>query len=240
MRRTALLTVAVLLATAAPAGAQATSSVTPNRAGKASKLSFSVDGLAPTLDGRLPRALTVGAPRGFRTDLRAVSKRCSRPVASLNECPAGSRIGSGSLLVEVTTPDGVRDTKIGLKVYLNSSRKILALAYVFGWQVVPGSLRTASGFAVTFDPLPSGGAFPNISYRLKQISLSFGASRVIKQRHVRQVNGTRRVQVIRRRVHLIRNPATCRRGRWSSSVSLTYRAGSPLVVPLAAPTECTA
>jgi hypothetical protein len=243
MRRTVLLTIAALLGTAAPAGAQATSAVTPNRAGKASTLNFDVDGLAPPLDARLPRALGVAVPRGFRADLRAVSKRCSEQAAKLNECPRGSQIGNGSLLVEIRAPDGgVRDTNIRLSVFLNSRSRILAVAYVFGWQVVPGTLNTAGGIALTFDELPSGEAFEPLgfSFRLKRISLEFGASRVIKTRKVRRVGGRRRVRVRRDRVHFIRNPKACRTGSWDASVSLTYRAGAPLDVQLTAPTLCRA
>jgi hypothetical protein len=241
MRRIALLTIAGLLATAAPAGAQATSAASPNRAGKASTLRFDVDGVPPPLNARLPRALEVAVPRGFRADLRALSKRCSEQAAKLNECPRGSQIGNGSLLVEIRAPDGgVRDTRIALRVFLNSRRRILAVAYVFGWQVVPGTLDTAGGIAVTFDGLPSGEAFEPLgfSFRLKRISLTLGASRVVKIRTVRRVNGRRRVRVRRKRVHLIRTPAACQQGSWNSSVSLTYRAGSPLDVHLAAPTAC--
>ena len=235
MRRIVLLTIAGLLTTAAPAGAQATSTVTPNGAGKASKLHFDVDGLAAPINGRLPSAMELAAGSGFKLDVRALSKRCSEQAAKLNECPRGSLMGKGSLLVEVTTPDGVRDASIPLNVYLHTRKKILAVAYVFGWQVVPGTLNATGGIAVTFDPLPTGAAFPNVSYRLKRITLDIGAKRIVKKRQVRRVNGKRRVIVKKRRVDLIRNPQTCR-GTWPLSVSLTFPDGS--VTPLAAPTAC--
>ena len=242
MRRIVLLTIATLLGTAAPAGAQATSAVSPNRAGSASTLRFEVDGLSPPLNARLPRALKVAAPRGFSTDLRSLSRRCSEQSAKLNECPRGSLMGTGSLLVEITppAPNPARETRIALKVYLHSRRRVLAVADVFGWQVVPGTLRTDRGFMATFDPLPSGTAFEPLgfSFHLKRISLKFGASRVIEERTVRRVGGRRVVRVTSRRAHLIRNPTTCRTGSWKSSVSLTYPAGDPLVVPLAAATAC--
>jgi hypothetical protein len=241
MRRIALLTIAVLLGSSAPAGAQATSAVTPSGAGKPSTLNVAVDGLAAPLNGRLPRALKVTVPRGFRADLRAVSKRCSEQAAKLNECPPGSQIGNGSLLVEIRAPDGgVRDTNIRLNAFLSSRRRILAVAYVFGWQVVPGTLNTVGGIGLTFDELPSGEAFEPLgfSFSLKRISLEFGASRVIRVRTVRREGGRRRVRVRRKRVHFIRNPTICRQGSWDASVSLAYRAGSPLDVELAAPTAC--
>jgi hypothetical protein len=235
MRRIVLLTIAGLLASAAPAGAQATTAATPNGAGKSSKLHFEVDGLAAPINGRLPRAMELAAGRGFKLNLAALSKRCSEQAAKLNECPRGSLMGKGSLLVEVTTPDGVRDTSIALNVYLHSRTQILAVAYVFGWQVVPGILNASNGIVVTFDPLPTGAAFPNVSYRLKHIALDFGVKRVITKRTVRRVNGKRRVSLTKRRVSLIRNPATCR-GSWGSSVTLSFPDGS--VTPLAAQTAC--
>jgi len=237
MRRIVMLTIAGLMATAAPAGGQTTSAATPNGAGKASTLHFEVDGLAPPINGRLPSAMDLAAASGFKLNLKAVARRCSEQSAKLNECPRRSLIGKGLLLVEVTTPDGVRDASIDLNVYLHSRTRILAVAYVFGWQVVPGSLSVAPGIVVTFDPLPTGAAFPNVSYRLKRISLDIGAKRVIKQRRVRRVNGRRRVRVTKRRVALIRNPATCRRS-WPSSVSLRFPDGS--AASLAAPMACSA
>jgi hypothetical protein len=237
MRRIVLLTIAGLLGTASPAGAQTTSAVTPNVVGKASTLHFEVDGLAAPINGRLPSAMQLAAASGFRLNLKALSKRCSEEAAKLNECPRGSLMGKGSLLVEVTTPDGVRDASIAINVYLHSNTGILAVAYVFGWQVVPGTLSAASGIVVNFDPLPTGAAFPNVSYRLKHIALDFGAKRVIRKRTVRRVNGRRRVTVTKRRADLIRNPATCP-GSWASSASLRFPDGS--VVSLAAPTACSA
>jgi hypothetical protein len=235
MRRIVLLTIAGVLGTAAPAGAQATSTAAPDGAGKASTLHFEVDGLAPPIGGRLPRAMDLAAAPGFKLNLKALSKRCSEQAAKLNECPRGSLMGKGLLVVEVTTPDVVRDANIEINVYVGPARKILAVAYVFGWQVVPGTLSAARGIVVTFDPLPTGAAFPNVSYRLKRISLDFGAKRVIKKRKVRRVNGRRRVSFTRRRVSLIRNPASCP-GSWASAVSLGFPDGS--LAPLAAPTAC--
>jgi hypothetical protein len=226
MRRILLLAIAGLLATAAPAGAQATSTVTPEAGGKPSNLHFEVDGLASPIDGRLPSALQLTAPR-FKTNLKALSKRCSEQAAKLNECPRRSLMGKGSLLIGVTAPDGVRDVDIEVNVYLHSRRRILAVAYVFGWRVVPATLNTKRGFAVEFDPLPEAPPFEGVSYTLKGISFDFGAKRVIKQRTRRGVK--------RRRVHLIRNPSTCP-GSWASSVSLRFPDGS--VNPFAAPTRC--
>jgi len=226
MRRIVLLTVAGLLGIAGPAAAQATSTASPNAAGKPSKLHFEIDGLASPIDGRLPSALRLTAPR-FKVNLEALSKRCSAEAAKLNECPRGSLMGTGSLLIEVTAPDGVRDVDVAVKVYLHSRTRIFAVAYVFGWRVVPATLNTRRRFVVDFDPLPEAPPFEGVSYTLKRIWFTFNAKRVIRQRT--------RSGVKRRRVHLINNPATCS-GRWPSLVSLRFPDGSEN--PFAAPTRC--
>jgi hypothetical protein len=226
MRRIVLLAIAGLLVSAGPAGAQATSTTTPKAAGKAAKLRFELDGLASPVDGRIPSALKLTAP-GFKADRKALSKRCSEQAAKLNECPRGSLMGKGSLLIGVTAPDGVRDVDIAVNVYLHSRTRIFAVAYVFGWRVVPASLSTNGGFVVDFDPLPEAPPFEGVSYTLKRIWFEFGAKRVIRKR-------TRR-GVTKRRVDLIRNPATCR-GSWASSVSLRFPDGSG--APFPAPTPC--
>lgn len=227
MRRIVLITIAGLLATAAPAAAQATSTATPNTAGKPSKLQFEVDGLAAPINGRLPSALGLTAP-GFKVNLAALSKRCSTQAAKLNECPKGSLLGKGSLLIGVTAPDGARDVDIAVNVYLHSRTRIFAVAYVFGWRVVPATLKTRGRFAVNFDPLPEGPPFEGVSYTLKRISFAFSAKRVVRKRTKSGVK--------RRRVNLIRNPASCS-GEWRSSVSLRFSDGSE--TPFAVPTPCT-
>jgi hypothetical protein len=234
MRRIVPLSIAALLATAGPAAAQGTSSATPDAAGKTSTLRFAVDGLAQPIGGRLPSALRLTAP-GFKTDLGALSKRCSEQAAKLNECPKGSLMGKGSLLINVAAPDGVRDVDIAINVYLHSRTKIFAVAYVLGWRVVPATLRTRGRFVVEFDPLPEGPPFAGVTYTLKRISFAFRAKRVIRRRVVRRVGGARRTVTIRRRVHLLRNPATCT-GSWASSLLLRFPDGTE--TPFDTPTQC--
>jgi hypothetical protein len=231
-----LTTIAGSLWVAAPAGAQAASSATPAKAGKASNLHFEVDGLAPPIGGRLPSALAMTAPPGFRLNPDALSKRCSVQSAKLNECPQGSLMGNGTLQVIVTAPDGVRVATIPIQVYLHSDTKIIAVAFVFGWRVVPATVNAANGIVMAFDPLPAGPPFPNISYALQRISFDFRAKRVVKKRKVRRVKGKRDVIVVKQSLDLITNPHTCR-GSWASSVALRFPDGS--VATLAAPTTCT-
>jgi hypothetical protein len=238
MRRSVLALptlITVLLGVAAPAGAQGTASVTPDTAGKPSILHFDVDGLAPPIAGRLPSALALTAPSGFRMNLDALSKRCREQAATLNECPQGSLTGSGSLQVIVTAPDGVREVVIPINVYLHSRTRILAVAFVFGWRVVPATLDLKSGIVVDFDPLPAGPPFPGVSYALKRITVDFAADRVVKKRKVMRVRGKRRVRVVKRRVHLITNPRRCE-GSWPLSITLRFPDAS--VVPLDTPATC--
>lgn len=227
MRPTVPIAIAALLAAAAPASAQTTATATPNTAGKPSTLHFALDGLAAPVSGRLPVGITLNAPAGFRMNLRALAKHCSQESAKLNECPKASRFGTGTLVVGVTQPGQSRDVTIPLHVYLHSRTKILAVAYVLGWQVVPGTISTHNGISVTFNPLPAGPAFPGVSYTLKSIEFNFGAKRVVKHR----VRG----RIKRRRVSLIRNPRSCS-GSWATSMSLTFRDGS--VTPIGVPTTC--
>lgn len=231
----AAATLATVLSVTAPAAAQGTSSATPDTAGKATSLHFEADGLAPPINGRLPSALALATPSGFRMNLKALAKRCSEEAAKLNECPQRSLMGNGTLQVLVTAPDGVREVTIPITVYLHSRTRILAVAFVFGWRVVPGTLDTSDGLVVAFDPLPAGPPFAGVSYALKRISFDFAAKRVIKQRKVRRVNGKRRVRVVKRRVDLITNPNRCD-GSWASSMTLRFPDGS--VAPLATPTPC--
>lgn len=235
MQRIVLITMAGLLAAAvtATATAQTTTMATPNVAGRPATLQVNIDGLAAPINGRLPKALQVTAPAGTKVNLQAIGQRCSQISAKLNECPTGSMIGTGTLAVAVTTinPPKVRTVNIPLAVYLHSNRSILAIAKVFGWQVVPATLDATHGFVVSFDPLPAGPPFPGVSYSLQRITLQFGHSRVIRRR-VRTRRGTR---VRTQRLNLLRNPSSCT-GTWSSSVVLTFHDES--VAPLAVPTAC--
>ena len=233
MRRIVLITIAGLLATASPAAAQATSTATPNKAGQASTLHFALDGLAPPINGRIPLGIQLNAPSGFRLNPKAVARRCSQQSAKLNECPRTSRFGKGVLVVHVTTPDQSRDVRIPMNIYLHSGKRILAVAYVLGWQVVPGTIARRSGIVVTFNPLPAGPPFPGVSYTLKSITFDLGTKRVIRQR----VRRKGRTIVRKRTVSLISNPRTCS-GSWATAIGLTFRDGTE--ARFVAPTTCSA
>ncbi|MGZ4232699.1 MAG: hypothetical protein ACXVVQ_14885 [Solirubrobacteraceae bacterium] len=227
MRRIALIALASLLTTASsaagdattpaapPSAAAATATTTPTKPGKPSTLHFDIDGLAAPISGRLPRSLQLTAPPDVRVNLKAIAKRCSNESAKLNECPAASLIGKGKLVVEVIQQGkGSRQVSIPLTVYLHSSNKILAVARVLGWQVVPGTLSTHGGLVILFDPLPAGPPFAGVSYTLNRITMNLGGTRVLKKRKRRT------------KLTMLRNPATCG-GSWPSSVALTFRDGTP-------------
>jgi hypothetical protein len=231
MRKLVLIVIVGLLGAAASAAAQTTASATPKAAGRATTLHFNIDGLAAPIGGRLPRGLQVAAPAGVQVNPLAIVGRCSQESAKLNECPASSRLGRGSLVVNVTAPNNgivtVRTVTIPLLVYVHSATKILAVAKVFGWQVVPGTLNTHKGFTIGFDPLPAGPPFPGVSYALKQITLNLGATR--------KVTIKKGAHVTRQRVDYFRNPSSCH-GGWKSSVSLTFPDGT--AAQLSVPVPC--
>ncbi len=229
MRKIALMflaTAAGLLGAVAPAAALTMAVATPAKAGKPSTLHFDIDGADLPISGRIPLTLRVETQPGFRVNLQAIAKRCSEESAKLNNCPAASLFGKGSLVIGVTTTTQVRTVTIPLYVYLHSSTRILAVAKVFGWQVVPATLASRNGLVVSFNPLPQGPPFPGVTYELKAITLNFGATRVITKRVGKRVR--------KRRVYLIENPAACT-GSWAGSALLTFKIGptAPFSTPMA-------
>ena len=236
MRITLFLATAVLLATAAPAGAQATSTATPAKPGSASHLKFDLDGTAPPISGALPSAVTLSAP-GFKFDRRAIPKRCTGTAAELKECPKSSRFGTGLLVVHVLGQGLDRDARIAVNVYLQSTKKVLAVANVFGRQAVPGTLDTKGGFTLRLDPLPNGQNLPGFSFSLRSMSFDFGRKQVVTKRKKVRVNGRRRTVKRKRTVQLLHNPAKCDGGSWASTMTLDFPGGA--ATPLASPTACT-
>ena len=89
------LTALLLVATAALAVTAGTGkfSVTPNIAGKPSRATLDI---TPRKAAN-PRSVIQRVVRGAKFDGRAVAKRCSPQQANSNSCPAGSRIGGGTV-----------------------------------------------------------------------------------------------------------------------------------------------
>src|SRR5215211_6137002 len=146
---TMLLTAAVWLTAAAAADAQAVATVTPDQAAKASRLHWAVDGTLPPINGQIPISLTMSAPPGFTLNTAAAAKRCKPLQAKLDECPSKSHIGSAVLTIHVEKPGGPRDLPIPVKLYLGPKNSLLAVAFLAGVRVVPGSISGSNGISVT-------------------------------------------------------------------------------------------
>jgi hypothetical protein len=242
MRRLFLLTLAATLGMAAPAGAQAIVTATPGVAGEATRLHFAVDATVPPVGGRIPSALEVAAP-GFSLDMRAAPKRCRKLRATLNECPRASQIGRATLTIIVNQPGSVREVPIKVVMYRGKGTRVYAITFLTGWRVVPGTLDTAGGIALRFDPLPEPPAVvPEVSFSFKGLTVDLGLTRTVVTRKRVKLKGKRRgkrgrrnkVVVRRARFDLVHAPSQCA-GSWATSVSLSFPDGStsPFAVPVA-------
>ena len=163
---TVVLTAGVWLTAAAAADAQAGATVDPDEVGKGSRLHWAIDGTLPPVNGQIPTSLAVSAPAGFTLNTKAVAKRCKAIQAKLDECPRRSRIGSAVMTIHVEKPSGPRDLPIPVKLYLGRKNRLLAVAFLAGVRVIPGSIRGANGITVSFDPLPTPQATGNTSPRV--------------------------------------------------------------------------
>src|SRR5664279_2895930 len=147
-----LLSLIGSLAIVTQADAQSTATAVPKQAGKASTVHFDIDGTAAPISSRIPSALTLSTPAGFTFNRAAAPKQCSVTNAHLNECPAASQIGTGSLVITVNyAGHPPRDVTFKLRMYRQSSGKFLGVTFLAGTRVVPGFLSTTAGVALRFD-----------------------------------------------------------------------------------------
>jgi hypothetical protein len=204
----------VWLVAAAAAHAQLAATATPNQPGKGSRLHWEVDGTVPPVSGQIPTSLVMSAPAPFTLNTAAIAKRCTSLQAQLDECPAASRIGSALMTIHVEKPSGPRDLPIDIKLYLGPRNGLLAVAFLAGVRVVPGSISASNGIAVTFNPLPVPPVIPDVSYRFLRVSVDLGASRTI----TRKVKGHKRRKKVR--LDLVRTPSDCASGSWGLSSTL--------------------
>jgi hypothetical protein len=211
---TVVLAAAMWLTATAAAHAQAVATVTPNQAAKASRLHWAVDGTLPPINGQIPTALTMSTPPGFTLNTAAAAKRCKPLQAKLDECPSKSRIGSAVLTIHVEKPSGPRDLPIPVKLYLGPKNSLLAVAFLAGVRVVPGSISGSNGISVTFNPLPSPPPIPQVSYSFIGVTLDLGTSRTI----TRKVKGRKKRKKVR--IDLVKNPSDCASGSWALSTTL--------------------
>jgi hypothetical protein len=223
---TALFTTIVCLVAAPLAGAELTATVTPNQPGKATRIHWSVDGMASPINGLIPRSLTVSAPRGFVLNTNAAAKRCKPVLAALNECPKTSQIGSATLTIRVLKPSGPRDLPVPVNLFLGPKNSLLAVAFLAGVRVVPGSISGSNGITVTFNPLPTPPVIKQVSYQFIGVTVDLGGvTRKITHRvRVKSKKGHRRHKKYRtrvvRRIHLVQTPSNCGASTWGLTASL--------------------
>lgn len=220
MRRTILK--CAITAAVAMAVAPAATIAAPSSGGQAATLNFSVNTTVPPVEGRIPSSLAFAAA-GFEFDPRAVAERCSREQALLNECPSGALIGVGKLIVHVVSSKSTRTATFPLNMYLRTNTAVVGVAFIGGPKVVPGTLNTAGGVALSFNPLPKPPMFPGVTLSLEQVSINLGASRtVVTRKH--EGHGKHKIVVTRTHYNLIHTPATCS-GSLTSSVTLGFPNG---------------
>lgn len=258
MRRTIFVTTVLVLAFAGSARAQDTTisaTLAPHTPAAGAKLHVAVSGAAPELSGALPEALTLDLQRGFALDIKTIATRCDASHAPSGDCPAASRIGSGSALVHASglltadipatiaifLADPVQAGDLASAVLRvdvgGESRAVRARLYAlgsgpFGYELL------ATGFAAA---IPT---FAGVVFELRSLVLDIGVRRNITKTVIKRVRVTRngkRVTVrrkVKRKVRhdLIRNPKACP-GSWSARVTVRV-AGSDRPRDIAIP--CTA
>ena len=225
--RLALLTLLLLAVTAAPAAAQATTTATPDRAGKGTRLHTELDATEPPLSGRIPEETVLSVQPGFRFDGRAVAKRCTAEQGREDACPA--RSGFGSAVVVATY--GGSDYTVPIDLYLarpfqaGDVAGFVAVAKALGstYSATGRITRPAAGglSVVLTSPVPDAASF---GVTVKSITADVGASRKVRK-------GKRRI-----RRHLLTNPRTCD-GTWDASAAFTFSDGS--TATLETPIACT-
>jgi hypothetical protein len=257
LRRTILVTTALVLMLAGTARAQDTtisSSLIPNTPGAGSKLHVAVSGAAPELTGALPESLTLGLQRGFKLDVATIATRCDANHAPIGDCPAASRVGSGSALVHASGFVNA-DIPATIAVFLADPVQAGDLASVVLRVDAVGQSRTVRARLLALPSGPIGyelraagfaaaiPAIPGVTVELRGLVLDIGVRRNITTTVIKRVKVTRngkRVTVrrkVKRKVRhdLIRNPKTCA-GSWVARVTLRV-AGSDRVRDV--PIPCT-
>ena len=241
MRRALLIAlVPAALAAAGGAGAQAPGDpvrVEPSKAGVASHLLADVRvSEDPQSGGRSPTGVVLSSPAGFKLDPRARAERCSAERAKAVDCPAASRIGTGTANATVSGYFFSGPVTFQLELFLAPPPQSGDLAGVVLQVREPNSGQKGSatgrvvktgGLEVRFDDLSSAGAAPDgFTVRIDRIQLDVGAFRNQKVtvccKTVKK-NGKKRKVKYKKNVRrdLIRNPRTCD-GAWEYQVRLRY------------------
>jgi hypothetical protein len=235
------------LAAAAPAGAQSTTTtatvkVAPNRTNRAVLLT--IDAAGGTSAAGIPQGVTVLTARGFGFDPNAVATRCDPAGAQQNSCPAESKIGTGTVDIQVDGPfagaigagsyHGTSEIFLGAPMQAGDLASLIVRLTILGTttvatgRVIP--LATGPyGLQLAFDPLPQPPVQPPPGYtvNLQALHTDVAATRTMKKvRHKRvRRNGrlVRRRVVTRIRHDLVRTPKKCA-GTWPVNVAVRYPA----------------
>lgn len=245
MPRRRLLPLALALLAALPASAQAAEApagavqLVPNAAGRASALEVNLgpEVLAQAPQGNPPNAVSLLGTPGLKIDARAVAARCDDAAADRFDCPAASRIGSGSAQGRAEgalVPGGRFDFTASIDVFLSEARQPGDLAGVVLQVSEPqsgqrfnakGRIRrdAAFGWETRFEGLSGGGEQlpPGVTVKLDRITLRVVARRTVRRRVTVRRNGKRRRVVKRVRYSLLTNPRTCT-GNWPYRLRVEY------------------
>ena len=194
----------------------------------------------PKAGGRTPQSAVLATPAGFKLDTRARAERCSAEQAKAFNCPANSRIGTGT--ADATASNGVFSQAVvaDIEMFLapplksgdiagvvirfkerstgqqgSASGRIVKAAAPFGTEVRFEDLGSATGAA------PEG-----FTVRVDRLRSDVGASRKQKVTVCCKTvtrNGVKKKVKYKKNVtrHLITNPKTCD-GAWEYQVRLRY------------------
>jgi hypothetical protein len=220
MRRAVPIALVLTLAFAAAAlgAGSATLTVNPNEAGKGSV--STLDGTPPN-GNKNPRSVALKVVKGVKFDGRAVARRCTDAQAEQNSCPAGSRIGGGTIDV-TATPGG--PVTIDVRLFLAPRRQSGDLAGVVGIATVRGTGQKGHAFGrvLRIDEGKLG-----LETRFSGLDKAIKPPAQVKVHvdHLRLRFGKHR-QVAGKRVDLTRNPSTCGPKGWPYAAIVSYPDGS--------------
>jgi hypothetical protein len=220
MRRALLIAVVASLALAAVALAAGSAKLTVNPNTTSTGSVATIDAVPPN-GSKNPRSVALKVVKGVKFDGRAAARRCSDAQAKQNSCPAGSRIGGGT--IDVTANPGGPVT-VDVSLFLGPKRKAGDLAGLVGIATVKATGQKGHAFGRLFRINEGklgletffGGLDkavkppPNIKIHVDHLRLHFGKHR--------QVNGNR--------VDLVTNPGTCPDKGWPYAASVTYPDGT--------------
>lgn len=229
-----MITIGALAAAPAIGAPSGSATISPNRAGKGSHVSFDIKP-----DGGNPKSIVIRVARGFKFEPRAVAARCDQSHAQANTCPANSKIGDGSTDATVHQDAGVLpDTHLTAAVDLFVGPRLqsgdvasVVIHYKEPKTKQEGSLtgRVTKGapkpfdLTVRFDKVDQAFKPPaGFSVRIDRLQASIGAHRTVKK--TVKKNGKKR----KKKVHynLITNPKKCN-GSWPYEIQQVFAGSSP-------------